>query len=58
MALVEEAICRHILDESAVSPWISLHTVLSPEMSLATVKAYIWKKPEDLVLNYRVVQTR
>ncbi|KAH7654954.1 WDR48/Bun107 protein [Dioscorea alata] len=32
--------------------------VLSPEMSLATVRAYIWKKPEDLVLNYRVVQTR
>ncbi|KAJ4836958.1 hypothetical protein Tsubulata_037671, partial [Turnera subulata] len=32
--------------------------VLSPEMSLATVRAYIWKKPEDLVLNYRVVQGR
>ncbi|KAF6173753.1 hypothetical protein GIB67_042921, partial [Kingdonia uniflora] len=29
--------------------------VLAPEMSLATVRAYIWKKPEDLVLNYRVV---
>ncbi|KAI4298093.1 hypothetical protein MLD38_040475 [Melastoma candidum] len=28
--------------------------VLSPDMSLATVRAYIWKKPEDLVLNYRV----
>uniref|UniRef100_A0A7N0ZS41 WD repeat-containing protein 48 n=1 Tax=Kalanchoe fedtschenkoi TaxID=63787 RepID=A0A7N0ZS41_KALFE len=27
--------------------------VLLPEMSLATVRAYIWKKPEDLVLNYR-----
>lgn len=25
-------------------------------MSLATVRAYVWKKPEDLVLNYRVVQ--
>ncbi|GMG99636.1 hypothetical protein Nepgr_001476 [Nepenthes gracilis] len=32
--------------------------VLSPDMSLATVGAYIWKKPEDLVLNYRVVQSR
>ncbi|OVA04363.1 WD40 repeat [Macleaya cordata] len=28
--------------------------VLSPEMSLATVRAYIWKKPDDLVLNYRL----
>lgn len=32
--------------------------VLSPEMSLATVRAYIWKKPDDLLLNYRVVQGR
>ncbi|KZV47522.1 hypothetical protein F511_14594 [Dorcoceras hygrometricum] len=32
--------------------------VLPPEMSLATVRAYIWKKPEDLILNYRVVQGR
>lgn len=32
--------------------------VLSPEMSLATVRAYIWKKPDDLVLSYRVVQGR
>ncbi|KAF9605391.1 hypothetical protein IFM89_016968 [Coptis chinensis] len=32
--------------------------VLSPEMSLATVRAYIWKKPDDLVLSYRVVQSR
>ncbi|KAJ9180155.1 hypothetical protein P3X46_008434 [Hevea brasiliensis] len=32
--------------------------VLSPDMSLATVRAYIWKKPEDLVLNYRLVQGR
>ncbi|KAH1259404.1 hypothetical protein GLYMA_03G244500v4 [Glycine max] len=30
--------------------------VLSPEMSLATVRAYIWKKSDDLVLNYRLVQ--
>ncbi|KAF3790887.1 WD repeat-containing protein 48 [Nymphaea thermarum] len=30
--------------------------LLNPEMSLATVRAYIWKKPEDLVLNYRVAQ--
>ncbi|KAK4409736.1 WD repeat-containing protein 48 [Sesamum angolense] len=32
--------------------------VLPPDMSLATVRAYIWKKPEDLILNYRVVQGR
>ncbi|KAI3734414.1 hypothetical protein L6452_13882 [Arctium lappa] len=32
--------------------------VLTPDMSLATVRAYIWKKPEDLVLNYRVVPGR
>lgn len=32
--------------------------VLSPDMSLATVRNYIWKKPEDLVLNYKVVQSR
>ncbi|GAB4840555.1 hypothetical protein Ancab_021324 [Ancistrocladus abbreviatus] len=32
--------------------------VLSPDMSLATVRAYIWKKPKDLVLNYRIVQGR
>ncbi|PPS04831.1 hypothetical protein GOBAR_AA15841 [Gossypium barbadense] len=31
-------------------------SVLSPDMSLPTVRAYIWKKPEDLVLNYRVIQ--
>ncbi|KAK9050527.1 hypothetical protein SSX86_017815 [Deinandra increscens subsp. villosa] len=29
--------------------------VLISDMSLATVRAYIWKKPEDLVLNYRIV---
>lgn len=29
--------------------------VLPPDMSLATVKAYIWKKPEDVILNYRVM---
>ncbi|KAL7614486.1 hypothetical protein Lser_V15G04995 [Lactuca serriola] len=29
--------------------------VLAPEMSLATVRTYIWKKSEDLVLNYRIV---
>ncbi|XP_024969147.1 WD repeat-containing protein 48-like isoform X2 [Cynara cardunculus var. scolymus] len=32
--------------------------VLTPEMSLATVRAYIWKKSEDLVLNYRVMPGR
>lgn len=32
--------------------------VLSPDMSLATVRAYIWKKPDDLYLYYRLVQNR
>ncbi|XP_020105362.1 WD repeat-containing protein 48 isoform X2 [Ananas comosus] len=32
--------------------------VLSPEMSLATVRTYIWKKPEDVILHYRLVQSR
>ncbi|XP_027774625.1 WD repeat-containing protein 48-like isoform X3 [Solanum pennellii] len=32
--------------------------VLSPEMSLATVRTYIWKKPEDLVLNYRLLPSK
>jgi len=32
--------------------------VLSPDMSLATVRTYIWKKPDDLYLYYRLVQNR
>ncbi|KAI4350029.1 hypothetical protein L6164_010557 [Bauhinia variegata] len=52
---------------SGLKPWQKLrpsieilcnNQVLSPDMSLATVKAYIWKKNDDLVLNYRVVQGR
>nr|ADN33906.1 nucleotide binding protein [Cucumis melo subsp. melo] len=52
---------------SGLKPWQKLkpsieilcnNQVLSPDMSLATVRNYIWKKPEDLVLNYRVVQGR
>ncbi|GAB2287393.1 hypothetical protein Dimus_021771 [Dionaea muscipula] len=48
-----------------VRPWLRLkpsieilcnNQVLSPDMSLATVRTYIWKKPEDLALHYRVVQ--
>ncbi|KAI3745774.1 hypothetical protein L6452_08181 [Arctium lappa] len=48
---------------SGLKPWQKLkpsieilcnNQVLTPEMSLATVRAYIWKKSEDLVLNYRV----
>lgn len=35
-----------------------LFQVLLPDMSLATVRAYVWKKPEDLVLHYRVMQGR
>ncbi|XP_057439445.1 uncharacterized protein LOC130731235 isoform X2 [Lotus japonicus] len=52
---------------SGFKPWQKLkpsieilcnNQVLSPEMSLATVRAYIWKKSDDLVLNYRVAQGR
>ncbi|XP_068342020.1 uncharacterized protein [Pyrus communis] len=52
---------------SGLKPWQKLkpsieilcnNQVLSPDMSLATVRAYIWKKSEDLVLNYRVIQGR
>lgn len=52
---------------SGLKPWQKLkpsieilcnNQVLSPDMSLATVRAYVWKKSEDLVLNYRVVQGR
>ncbi|XP_073149654.1 uncharacterized protein [Henckelia pumila] len=32
--------------------------VLPTDMSLSTVRTYIWKKPEDLILNYRVVPGR
>ncbi|CAO2837148.1 unnamed protein product [Amaranthus hypochondriacus] len=54
-------------DGSLRRPWQRLkpaieilcnNQVLSPDMSLATVRAYVWKKPEDLVLHYRVVQGR
>ncbi|KAJ7973429.1 WD repeat-containing protein [Quillaja saponaria] len=52
---------------SGLKPWQKLrpsveilcnNQVLSPDMSLATVRAYIWKKSDDLILNYRVVQGR
>ncbi|KAJ7978062.1 WD repeat-containing protein [Quillaja saponaria] len=52
---------------SGLKPWQKLrpsieilcnNQVLPPDMSLATVRAYIWKKSDDLVLNYRVVQGR
>jgi WD repeat-containing protein 48 len=32
--------------------------VLPPEMSLATVRAYVWKKPEDLHLHYRIAPSQ
>ncbi|CAN1196589.1 WD repeat-containing protein 48 [Linum perenne] len=50
---------------SGSKPWVKSRNtieilcnnqVLSPEMSLATVRTYIWKKPEDLILNYRIIQ--
>ncbi|KAL1540909.1 WD repeat-containing protein 48-like isoform X1 [Salvia divinorum] len=52
---------------SGQKPWQKLrpsieilcnNQVLPPDMSLATVRAYIWKKSEDLILNYRIVQGR
>ncbi|XP_038992655.1 WD repeat-containing protein 48-like [Hibiscus syriacus] len=52
---------------SGLKPWknprhsieiLCNNQVLSPDTSLSTVRAYIWKKPEDLVLNYRVIQRR
>ncbi|XP_023765840.1 uncharacterized protein LOC111914297 [Lactuca sativa] len=50
-----------------IKPWQKLkpsieilcnNQVLTPDMSLATVRTYIWKKTEDLVLNYRIVSGR
>ena len=38
--------------------YLAFFQVLAPDMSLATVRAYIWKKADDLVLNYRLVQGR
>ncbi|XP_076946113.1 uncharacterized protein LOC143617437 [Bidens hawaiensis] len=52
---------------SGLKPWQKLkpaidilcnNQVLTPDMSLATVRAYIWKKPEDVVLNYRIASGR
>ncbi|XP_068659553.1 uncharacterized protein [Aristolochia californica] len=51
---------------SGLKPWklkphieiLCNNQVLSPDMSLATVRAYIWKKPDDLILNYRVVSSK
>ncbi|KAK7258759.1 hypothetical protein RIF29_24344 [Crotalaria pallida] len=52
---------------SGFKPWQKLrpsieilcnNQVLPPDMSLATAKTYVWKKNEDLVLHYRVVQGR
>ncbi|XP_076935189.1 uncharacterized protein LOC143601760 [Bidens hawaiensis] len=52
---------------SELKPWQKLkpaidilcnNQVLTPDMSLATVRAYIWKKPEDVVLNYRIASGR
>ncbi|KAL6526160.1 hypothetical protein OROMI_029800 [Orobanche minor] len=52
---------------SGLKPWQKLkpsieimcnNQVLPPDMSLATVRAYIWKKPDDLILNYREARVR
>ncbi|KAF7817856.1 WD repeat-containing protein 48 [Senna tora] len=50
-----EILCNN---QSAYIFLVQCFQVLSPEMSLATVRAYVWKKMDDLVLNYRVVQGR
>ncbi|RXI01939.1 hypothetical protein DVH24_015288 [Malus domestica] len=48
-----EILCNN--QASGQTSWVDvvICIVLSPDMSLATVRAYIWKKSEDLVLNYR-----
>ncbi|KEH43052.1 putative transcription factor WD40-like family [Medicago truncatula] len=52
---------------SGVRPWQKVrpsieilcnNQILSPEMSLATVRAYIWKRTDDLALHYRVIHGR
>ncbi|KAK4767557.1 hypothetical protein SAY86_015307 [Trapa natans] len=43
--------------KSLIEIWCN-NQVLPPDMSLATVRAYIWKKPEDLILNYRVIESK
>ncbi|KAL8159557.1 hypothetical protein V2J09_001094 [Rumex salicifolius] len=45
-------------DASLRSGFKPFSRVLAPEMSLATIRAYIWKKPEDLILHYRVLPNR
>ncbi|CAJ1960988.1 unnamed protein product [Sphenostylis stenocarpa] len=49
---------EYSMDELTDIRGSTLIIVLSPEMSLATVRTYIWKKSDDLVLNYRLVQSR
>ncbi|KAI3724512.1 hypothetical protein L2E82_36292 [Cichorium intybus] len=52
-----------LISDGTLKPWklkpsieiLCNNQVLAPEMSLATVRTYIWKKSEDLVLNYRIV---
>ncbi|KAI7754701.1 hypothetical protein M8C21_025583 [Ambrosia artemisiifolia] len=47
--------------KSALNPSIEIlcnNQVMKPNMTLATVRAYIWKKPEDLVLHYRFMPGR
>jgi hypothetical protein len=48
-------ISRYYIFISSNVAMFFLFQILSPEMSLATVRAYIWKKTDDLVLNYRVI---
>ncbi|XP_047313733.1 WD repeat-containing protein 48-like [Impatiens glandulifera] len=56
-----------IFARTGVKPWQKLkpsieilcnNQVLSIDMSLETVRAYVWKKSDDVVLNYRLVQDK
>ncbi|VFQ94405.1 unnamed protein product [Cuscuta campestris] len=52
---------RGLKSWSKIKPSIEIlcnNQVLSPDMSLATVRGYIWKKAEDLVLNYRIAPSK
>ncbi|XP_042014970.1 WD repeat-containing protein 48-like isoform X2 [Salvia splendens] len=64
---IPHAVVGDVSLRSGLKPWQKLrpsieilcnNQVLPPDMSLATVRAYIWKKSEDLILNYRIVQGR
>ncbi|KAI7730838.1 hypothetical protein M8C21_026173 [Ambrosia artemisiifolia] len=56
--VVEKMVLDKPLDSLTSDGHFGPGSVLSPDMSLATVRTYIWKKPEDLVLNYRIIECK